>query len=164
MASGQTLCRWDAGANRPPASNWATPIARNSQLALAFDDSTAQSALFSDVLPRNYGGGGITLSLLWASASATSGNVVWAASFERFQSNTTSLDSDSFASEQSITVACPGTSGLGFYSTIAFTDGSQINSIAVGERFRLKIRRDAANGSDTMTGNAEIVSVELKET
>ena len=46
--------------------------------------------------------------------------------------------------------------------SIAFTDGVDMDSVAAGERFRIKITRDAA--SDTATGDAELTGIEIRET
>jgi len=45
---------------------------------------------------------------------------------------------------------------------VAFTDGAQMDSVAVGELFRIKVTRDAA--SDDAAGDAELHAVEIKET
>lgn len=45
---------------------------------------------------------------------------------------------------------------------VAFTDGADMDSVAVGESFRMKVTRDAA--SDDATGDAELVKVEIRET
>lgn len=164
MASGDTLLIFTPLANEPPASNYATLDTRNSHPVLDFDAGTDESAVFAAVLPRNYAGGGITAYLHWAATSATSGDCVWNAAFERIGEGSQDIDSDGFASAQAVTATAPGASGNVDIAAIAFTDGAQIDSIAVGESFRLKITRDADNGSDTMTGDAELVAIELKET
>jgi len=48
----------------------------------------------------------------------------------------------------------------------AFTDGAQMDSLANGEAYRLKIRRDAdgTSGTDDITTDAELVAVVLRET
>ena len=165
MASGNTLCVFTPQAGLPPASNYATLDLRNvAHLVLDFDASTEEAAYFEGVLPRHYAGGGITLRLCWMATSATSGNVVWGACFERHDDEATDLDADSFASEQTATSAAPATSGAVQYVDIAFTDGAQLDSLATGEHFRIKIARKAADGSDTISGDAELLSVELRET
>lgn len=55
----------------------------------------------------------------------------------------------------------PGTSGLVDVVSVAFTAGADMDSVAAGESFRLKVTRDAA--SDTATGDAELIKVELRE-
>lgn len=165
MASGNTLLVWTPQANEPPASIAATLDLRNQHPVLDFDAATDEEAVFSDVMPRNYAGGGITVNLHYSMSSATSGNVMWEAAFERIGDGQQDIDSDGFASVQaSGAVAVPGTSGHVDICTITFTDGAQMDSVAVGEGFRFKVRRDADNGSDTATGDAELRFVELKET
>lgn len=163
MASGNILDRFFPP-GEPPSSNPATFAIRNQHPVMLCDAATDESVIWTSVLPSNYSGGGLTVRIYWSAASATSGNVVWEAAFERIDDEGQDTDSDGFASTQTATAAAPGTSGAVQYTDIAFTDGAQIDSLAVGELFRLKINRDANNGSDTMSGDAEIHAVTVRET
>ena len=163
MASGDSLLVWNAYNNEPPASNYATIDLRNNHPCLDFDASTNESAIFSGVMPQSYDGGGVDVYLHYAMSSATSGDVDLDAAFERIGDQAQDIDSDSFASAQSVdNTTVPGTSGLVDIVSIAFTDGAQIDSVAKGEKFRLKVTRDAA--SDTAAGDLELVAVEIRET
>lgn len=164
MASGNSLASFDATDNHPPATGYATLDTRNSHPVLDFDAAAVEAAVFSGVLARHYSSGGITARLGWMTTSAITGDVVWNAAFERHDDEGTDLDADSFASAQAATATAPGTTGMVQYTDIVFTNGGQIDSVAIGEHFRLKVSRDATNGSDTMTGDAELLSVELRET
>lgn len=164
MASGNTLLIFAAQDNEPPSANYATLDSRNQHLVLDFDASTDEFAVFSGIMPRNYAGGGVTVYLHYAMSSATSGDVVLTGAFERIGAGSQDIDSDGFASAQSVTSTVDGTSGNVKIPTIAFTNGAQMDSVAAGESFRLKISRDADNGSDTATGDLELVAVEIKET
>lgn len=164
MASGNTLIQWGPLANEPPASSYATLDTRNAHPCLDFDASADEAAVFSGVLPRNYAGGGITAYLHYAMSSATSGDVVLTLAFERIGDGQQDIDSDGFASAKSVTVTVPGTSGHVDIASIAFSNGSEIDSLAVGEKFRVKVTRDADNAGDTATGDLELVGLELKET
>jgi hypothetical protein len=164
MASGNTLCIFTATDNVPPAANFATLDHRNRHCVLDFDAAADESAIFEGVLPRHYAGGGITVRLLWAGTSATSGNVVWNSAIERIDDEGLDIDADSFATANAVTAGAPATSGMVQYTDIAHTSGAQMDSLAAGEAFRLKITRDADNGSDTMTGDAELLGVEIRET
>lgn len=166
MASGNTLIAFGALDNEPPTSNYATLDTRNAQPCLDFDPSTDESAVFSGVLPRHYAGGGLTVRIYWAATSATSGTCRWNAAIERQDASGQDLDSDSFATAQAAGGSAPGTSGALLYTEITFTSGAQMDSLAAGERFRLKITRDAdgTGGTDDMTGDAEVFAVEVKET
>lgn len=164
MASGDTLLLFSPLNNEPPSSAYATHDLRNGHPVLDFDAATDESALFSGILPQHYDGGGITIYIHWAGTSATSGNVVWNTAIERIGEGQQDTDSDSFATAQAVTAAAPGTSGNVDIASIAHTSGAQMDSAAVGELFRLKVTRDADNGSDTMTGDAELFYIEIRET
>lgn len=165
MASGNTLAIFTPHQYEPPSSNAATPHARNQHPVLDFDDTTDEAAVFSDVLPQHYGGGGITAYIHY-SAAATSGKVRWDISFERIGDGQQDVDSDGFASAQSVNVAAvPATSGMVDIVSIVFTDGAQIDSIAVGELYRIKVERKPSDGTnDTAVGDVELHAVELRET
>lgn len=164
MASGNTLYVFTPQANNPPTTVYATPDVRNALMVLDFDAATAENCIFTGILPRNYAGGGLTVNIHWMATSATSSNVKWNAYIERHQAGTDDQDADSFAAAQTATGTAVSPSGTEIVTAITFTNGAQMDSLAVGERFRLKIERDAANGGDTMAGDAEITSVEIKET
>lgn len=163
MASGDTLIIFHPYNNEPPASAYATLDTRNAHVVLDFDDSTDESAVFSAIMPQNYAGTtGVTVYVHWAATTATSGDVIWAGQWERVN---TDMDSDSFATAVTASAGTAnGTSGIITTTSFAFTDGAQMDSVAVGEVFRFKLYRDADNGSDTMTGDAEVRAVEIRET
>ncbi len=165
MSSGDTLATFSPLSNEPPATNYATLDTRNSHPTLDYDDSAAsEAAVFSFVLPRNYNGSGITVYLHWAATSATTGNVIWQTSFEDV-GTAQDTDSDGFATAVTLAAAaCSGTSGVCVITSQAHTNGAQIDSLAVGELGRIKVERLGSNGSDTMSGDAELMAVELKET
>ena len=163
MASGNTLLVFLAEEGRPPGNGGATFDVRNNIACWDFDDTTGESVVFTGVLPRNYAGGGITVYLHWAATTATSGTGGWLVAFERIGDGQQDIDSDGFASAQTVTAATvPATSGHVKITNVAVSDGANMDSVAVGELFRLKVTRDVAN--DTATGDLELYAVELKET
>lgn len=166
MASGQTLVVFTPLHNEPPASNYATIDWRNSHPVLDFDGSTDEEAVFTGILPRNYAGGGLTVYLHVMFTSATSGNAYWQAAIERMDDASLDTDADSFAAFQGAAGNPNATSGAMTLVTITFTSGAQMDSLAAGEMFRLKIRRDAdgSAGTDDVATDAELVGVEIKET
>jgi len=163
MATGDSLLYFVPQSHEPVATNGATIDVRNGHLVLDFDATTNESAVFPAIMPRHYGGGGVTVYIHYAMSTATSGDIDWDVAFERIGDQQLDIDADSFATVQSVdNTTVPATSGLVDIVSIAFTDGAQMDSVAVGERFRLKITRDAA--SDTATGDAELIGLEIKET
>ncbi len=168
MASADTLAVFTPHSNEPPSSNFATLDTRNGHLILDFDASTDETAIFAGVLPNNYAATtGLTVTIVWMASSATSGTVVWEAGFERHSDDDIDLDSDSFAANNhSGAVTAPSASGEVSYDDITFTDGSDMDSLAANESFRLRVTRDAdgTNGTDDMTGDSEILRVIIRET
>jgi len=163
MASGDTLLTFGPLDNSPPSSNPATFDARNGHQVLDFDDTTAEGAVFKAILPQHYAGGGITVFVHWSATSATSGTVGWTVEFERIGDSQQDVDSDGFASAQTVTaVTVPGTSGHVDITSVSISNGANMDSIAVGELFRLRIKRDVA--SDNASGDAELHAIELRET
>lgn len=151
-------------ANEPPTANFATPDTRNGHPILDFDDTSDEDAVFSAVLSPDYSGGGLTVEIYWLATSATSGDTVWNAAIERHEDDALDLDADSFAAANAVTDTAASASGEISVATITFTDGADMDSLAAGESFRLKITRDANNGSDTMSGDAELLRVVVRET
>lgn len=164
MAAGQTLFVWGPQSGSPPTSNFAQLDVQNDRMVLVFDPSTSWSSLFEGMIPRNYSGNGLTITIVWAAATATSGDVVWDICIERQQDGVDVVTSDSFTTVQTVTVTTPGVAATYKYSTVAFTSGAQMDSLAAGEAFCIKVTRNAASGSDTMAGNAWLRKLELRET
>jgi hypothetical protein len=155
----KTLARFTPRENQPPASAFATLDTRNSLAVLDFDAATDEAAIFSGVIP-DYAdlSSGLKIRLAWMATSATSGNVRWGVQLERC---TTDLDADSFDTATLVTSAANGTSGI---VTVAEITATALDSLAVGDTFRIRIYRDADDATnDTMTGDAELIAVEVQQ-
>ena len=163
MASGAALAAWTAAGFEPPSSNYASFATFNLQPVLEFDASVDEAAFFSGILPNHYGGGGLTVTILWAAATATAGNCVWTCAIEA-QPPAHPIGSASFASPSTVTSACPGTAWLLVYAPIPFPSGASMDGLLANQRFRFNITRDADAGTDTMTGDALLFAVYLTET
>ena len=166
MATTEALGTFVAASNSPPTTNPATPDERNDHDVLDFDADTDESAIFKSVMPQNYAAGGITIVIHYTMSTATSGTVRLDAAIERLDVDGPDIDSDSFAAVQSVTATVPGVAGDPGSATITMTSGGQMDSLAKGDMYRIKITRDADNGSslDTATGDFELHAVEIKET
>ena len=158
---GAWFVRFTPRDHEPPTSDYATLDTRNSRPVLDFDTTTQEAAVFSAVLPNDYASAGVTIDIFCAMTSATSGTVGWDVAFERTQASTDDIDSDSFATAQTVTAATvPGTSGHVLKMSINVSDGADMDSVAAGELFRLRVRRDVAN--DTAAGDAELLAVTMR--
>ena len=165
MASGDTLLTFHPYNNEPPTGTYATLDTRNSHPVLDFIHSgTSENAIFSAVMPRNYAGTtGVTGYIHYSMSSAVTGTMDWDMAFERIGDQQQDVDVNSFAAAQSVDdTDVPGVSGMVDIVSIAFTNGAQMDSVAVGELLRIMITRDAA--SDDAAGDAELHAVEIKET
>lgn len=148
--------------NEPPSANYATLDTRNNRPCLDFDTTTQEAAIFTGVLPADYGGAGITVTVFVALSTATTGTVGFDVAIERTDASSLDVDSDSFATAQTITAATvPGTSGQILALAVNIANGADMDSLAAGELFRLRLRRDVAN--DTAAGDAEVFAVMVKE-
>jgi hypothetical protein len=152
-----TFCTFTPRENQPPATAFATLDTRNSIAVLDFNDTTVQNAVFLDVIPQfAILSSGLKIRLIWAATTATTGNCVWQVALERM---TTDIDADSFDTAASATATTSGTSGIPNYTEITLTT---IDSVTAGDGFRLKVTRNATSASDTMTGDAELIAVEIR--
>jgi hypothetical protein len=155
----KTYAVFNAMDNQPPATAFATLDTRNSIAILDFDDTTDEQAIFLGIIPEAAVlTSGLSIHLIWTATTATSGAVVWDASVERMVSPH-DIDANDFDTAASVTTTTNGTSGVPNYSVITLTT---IDSVTAGDGFRLRINRDANNGSDTMTGDAELIAVEVR--
>ena len=162
MASGQTLIPIEPKNHDPAAASFATPDERNSHPVL--DLALNEVAVFPILLPRHYGGNGITIYLHYAMSSAVANDIKLETYIERVGDQQQDLDADGFAAAQNTgDITVPGTSGLVDIITSTHTNGGQMDSLAVGEGGRLKVKRIAVAGSDA-SGDLEIFRVEIKET
>ena len=163
MASGDTLCAFTPTMNEPPTTNPATLDWRNRHPVLDFDTGTDEYAIFSAIMPRAYGDGGITVYVHYSMSTATSGTCAWQVAFERIGDQQRDVDTDvTWAPNNIAAVTVPGTSGNVDIVNTTFTDGADMDSVAVGELFRIRINRDVS--ADTAAGDAELHLVEIKET
>lgn len=157
----KTLCRWGFTDGQPPATNYGTFITRNSRSLGDFDDTTDESVVLWSIIPQGADlSSGIKRREFWKGKTATSGNLITTGAFER---GNTDSDSDSFATGiDSAATAVSGTSGI---TTVIETNhsSSEIDGLTVGDDFYLKITRKASSGSDTVTGDAQLVGVEIQQ-
>lgn len=128
--------------------------------ALAYDASTDEAA-FWHFNAINYGSGNLTLDIYWYADTASTGDVIWDANISAITANTDTQDieTDSLATVNSVTDSHLGTTGQRLH-TCAITI-SNLDSLAARDHVTLRINRDANNASDTMTGDAFLVSAVL---
>ncbi len=149
----------------PPASAYATLDTRNAHPVLDFDPDTDESMYFTGVMPQRYTGNGVYVYIYFAMTTATSDTVKWAVAFENLGGGVQDLDTDGFATAQTVTSSLPATSGVVSHTTfVSFSDGAQMDSVDANDPFRLHLMRDADDATyDTASGDAEVVIVYIYE-
>lgn len=132
-------------------------------LVWAFDAATAEY-LDLKVTLDGYDGGGLTVTLAWMAETATSGNVVWELAIRAIPDNTEDIDVAHTYDYNAVTAAAPTAAGETAYDAITFTNGADMDNWADGQVAVVRIRRNAASGSDTMTGDAQLWGIVIRET
>lgn len=148
--------------NEPPTTNFATLDTRNSHPVLDFDTTTQEAAIFSSRIPDGVDlTNGLVVFVQWAATSATTGTIGWDVSFERIVDSGIDIDSDSWSTAQTITATTvSGTSGITKVTSVTISQVDLPFGLTAGDMIRIRIRRDVA--SDTATGDAELLQVEIK--
>lgn len=144
-----------------PSSNFPALAMSNRRPVLAFDASTDETCYWTGVAPQGITGT-VTVVVSYAMASATTGSVYFQAALEAITA-ADAVDTDattSFDTANSGNGTVPGTAGYVQQISITMTNA---DSIAAGDYFRLSLSRDADNGSDTATGDAYVLAVELRD-
>lgn len=144
-----------------PSSNFPALAMSNRRPVLAFDASTDETCYWTGVAPQGITGT-VTVVVSYAMASATTGSVYFQAALEAITA-ADAVDTDattSFDTANSGNGTVPGTAGYVQQISITMTNA---DSIAAADYFRLSLSRDADNGSDTATGDAYVLAVELRD-
>lgn len=170
MASGDSLCFFPAEAGIPPAANYATLDVRAGSgvivPVLDFDDTTDETIYFKGLMPLHYAGGGVTVTVHWMATSATSGTISLDVAFMSVTDDADDVDTKAFAAVNNANPTTASATGEVDYATVTFTDGADMDSVAAGEVFFLKVTRDAdgTTSTDNLSGDMELVAVSIKET
>ena len=132
---------------------------------LAFDDTTTETARsFAFQMPAAYTGSGTLKADVWyRMASATSGTVEFELSVEAI-SDGDSIDMDTTESFDSVNNASETVPGTAKYPSKVTATLTNKDSVAAGDSVRIKIARDADDGTnDTATGDARVWLVVIRE-
>lgn len=172
MASGDSLHIFKPGGYEPPASAFAAfsiiPAATGQRPVLLFDDTIDETAVWSSIMNRAYGGGGLTVTAYWAMVGAnTTKTMSVDVAFERvIVADALGGGGSDFAAANNANVAVDDIADKVFSSTETFTDGADMDSVAAGEPFRMRVTRDAngTTSTDDAVGDAQLIRVEVKET
>lgn len=160
ISRGQTLLMLHPTEDEPPSTNYATYGVRNGHPYLAFTSAGSLAAIWTDILPRQYSGNGLSVVVNYVTASATTGTAQFTVAVEADAAGGQDIDSDGFATAQTATAATvPAATGVIGAFTVPLTSGANMDSAVAGDTIRIRILR----GTDTATGDLQIISVEVRE-
>jgi hypothetical protein len=158
----------------PPLNNFATLTTRTGGSSptervpcYAFDASTDEYLDFYCAL-RGYGGGGLTFGLTSMAASATTGGALVALAIRAFPDETEALTAIQTYDYNEIRIPAPATISAFTYDTITFTAGADMDNLADGQDFLLRMRRrgsdSTASTGDDMAGDWQLLALIGRET
>jgi hypothetical protein len=131
-------------------------------LQLAYDASSEEWATWQFRMPDDYASAAVA-KVAFKMTSATSGAVVWGVQIAAVTPGDAVVvnSAKAFATVNTTTTTVGGTVGYVVESSITLTND---DSVAAGDFVVMRVARVAANGSDTATGDAELVQVGLSYT
>ncbi len=125
---------------------------------LDFDASTSEFAQFAVTFPKSWNGGTVTFIPTWAPGNTDTGNCIWSLSGLSVAEGETA--DTAFSGAQTSTDA-----GIGTVEDIQMGPVSSAitiaGTIADGNQVFFQLERDADNGSDTFTGDARLLGIQL---
>ena len=148
---------YGATTNGADAQQVETTATRPDMKVLDFDAGTAEYAQFSVGFPKSWNAGTVTFQVYWTPATTNTGNCIFG------------LQGVSCGDSDTIDVAY-GTAaevtdaGIGTVEDQQITSESGAVTIAAagdGEQTYFQLYRDAADGSDTFTGDARVLGIRL---
>jgi hypothetical protein len=132
----------------------------NTRPALAFDDTTNETVVWTLIAPADGFTAPLSLVISYVMASAITGTVYWSVAIEAISSgDATDLDSvASFGATNGASSSVPATAGYLTQLLVALAD---LDSVAAADYVRLLVMRNAV--TDTATGDALLLAVEVRD-
>lgn len=131
---------------------------------LLFDPSTSQSGWWQFRMPVNYASTPV-LKLQYTPNATQSGtlSVIWRAYIEGVTAGS-DIATDSYGSANSATSTMSNNQATGILTEISIPLSNIGGTLSPGNFIKIKVDRDASNGSDTSTGDAALVNASFEYT
>jgi hypothetical protein len=129
---------------------------------LDFDSTALEYMDWKCTMPNHYSGRGVNATVWWLSTITTS-QVRWNGRFKSFTDDVDNLTTKAYASAQAVSSTPGSVAGEMVGDVIAFTDGAQMDSVAINEPFLFRLNRDPAHGDDGHAADARLFCVILRE-
>ena len=144
--------------NGADAQQVETTALRPDLKVLDYDASTSEFAQFAVTFPKSWNGGTVTFIPTWSPSNTDTGNCIWSLSGLSVAEGETA--NTAFSGAQTSTDA-----GIGTVEDIQMGPVSSAitiaGTIADGNQVFFQLERDADNGSDTFTGDARLLGIQL---
>ena len=159
MAVGDTLLQRAATDGQLPNSGGAYFNTRNDRTVVAFESVVNRSVIFAGIIPQNFAGNDIQVRLALSAANAIGPeDTTFGVEFDELSSDR----SDTWGTQVSGTATLPTTAGEIFVGPLTVVNAN-LDSLAAGDPFRLRITRLAEAGTDNAAGDVELHALELRE-
>jgi len=153
------------GASEDTRADASTPVGHTP--VWDFDDTAIEYLDIHGYL-FGYDGGGLTVLHPWTATdtTVTPHSAAWGGAFRAIAEGAEDMDASHTYDYNPVVDEEAGASGQTSIATITFTDGADMDSLADGINFVYRVRRDPTNGSDNLTGDAELWAsrIQIKET
>ena len=148
---------YGAETNGADAQQVETTATRPDMKVLDFDAGTAEYAQFSIAFPKSWNAGTVTYQVYWTPSSTNTGNCIFGLQ------GVSCGDSDTIdvAYGTGVEVTDAGIGTVEDQQITAESGAVTITAAAVGEQTYFQLYRDAADGSDTFTGDARVLGMRL---
>lgn len=165
MANGDPLAIFSAQHHEPASLSTQAPqlAVIGSRLTLAYDPSVEELAHFRSYLSTAYAGGGIRADIWWLSTTTSTQLGIWGMAVERSQEAVSDLATDNYDTEKTLQSPAPGVANALRKASFPFTT-TEIDSVAAGEPFRIRLARKATSTGDELTVDAHFYQMYLVET
>ena len=143
--------------NGADAQQVETTATRPDMKVLDFDASTAEYAQFSIAFPKSWNAGTVTYQVYWTPSSTNTGDCIFGLQ------GVSCGDSDTIdvAYGTGVEVTDAGIGTVEDQQITAESGAVTITAAAAGEQVYFQLYRDAADGSDTFTGDARVLGIRL---
>lgn len=171
MSTGDTLMVLTPQNCSPPASVPATldtitgadSTSAENVPCLDFDAAQDEYMDWYCVMPQNYDSGGITVTIVHVCLGDISNAWKAGAAFRAIEDDAEDLDTTDHVYDFNTADMTPaGIAGEAGYDNIAFTDGIDSDNVDAGDYFIFRLMRDVSE--DSMTGDASVLAIHIKET
>lgn len=129
---------------------------------VTFENATDDYVTIYGVMPVEYAGGNIDVTIYWASWTTGTGVCRWQVEVERLAEDGNSTLALSFGTPRTVDDTVAAVIGDISEATISFTP-AQFGNVAAGDAYRLRVTRLGAHVNDTMAGTAVAFGVTVDE-